>query len=124
MGVVFPIPHKFVEDFQPDCIIENGTATNEETTVYSVASGYTLWIQNLVLSLDNNSVAAHICEIRIYNTTPALVHTLKFILRQNEAKFISIALNPPIKLPESYSIRIYSDSADLDACLNIIGYLL
>lgn len=124
MGVVFPVPHKFVEDFQPDCIIENDTATNTETTVYTTPSDLTLWIQNLILSLDNNAVAAHECEVRIYNAAPSLLHTMKFIIQQKEAKFISIPLSPPLKLPESYSIRVYSNDADLDACLNVIGYLM
>lgn len=96
-------------------------ANNSTVIIYTVAANYELLLSRYFLT--GYSASTVIGSLLIYNTVPALVHTIdKIYIIANNHQHAGGNIIPPLVLPTGYTIRVFSNLAGGWIEAGFLGY--
>lgn len=105
-------------------VLARAAAINATVALYGVPGGSTLYLTQLYISGENVGAGIDRATVRVYDTTPSLIHYWILPVLAGGVNAIALTFPAPIVLPAGYTLFAYSAAAALTTRANISGYLV
>jgi hypothetical protein len=100
------------------------TISNATTVIYTVPVGNTLRLTSFACGCSNNSGGSTNGWVQWYNTTPAAWYKMLDTYLLDQTCFgLTHVFNPPLEIPQSYYLQVYSGSAGHFTWVSFHGFL-